>query len=51
MSEIGNGVVPPERRAFVQELIDERNSLVQQVERLESRVAVIDAQIAAAGEP
>ena len=46
MSEIVPGVVPPEKREYVQELCDERNRLVRQIERLESRVMAIDTEIA-----
>lgn len=50
MSELVSGIVPAEKSEFVRELIDERNSLVRQIERLTSRVMLIDTQIADAHE-
>jgi hypothetical protein len=50
MNEVG-GLVPIERREYVQALMDARNGFVRQCEELEAKIAALDDEIAAACEP
>lgn len=42
-----SGVIPPQKRAYVQALMDRRNEFVRQAEGLQARMDALHAKIAA----
>lgn len=51
MNEVG-GIVPPEKREYVQSLMNARNGFARQREQLAAKIAALDEEIAeAAGNP